>query len=57
MKGMVKIMKKKILLIDPFYNNGALPPNYSLGEIERDLFNYFDISVSDFVRKQVMEFQ
>ena len=45
-------MKKKILLIDPFYNNGALPPNYSLGEIERDLFNYFDISVSDFVRKE-----
>lgn len=39
----------KVLLIDPFYNNGTVPPHYSLGEIERKLIDSVKVLVEDFV--------
>ena len=45
----------KILLIDPFYNNGVVPPNYSLGEIEKYIVDTnVEIEVIDFVHKNKM---
>lgn len=46
----------KILLIDPFYNNGVVPPNYSLGEIEKYIVDTnVEIEVIDFVHKNKIE--
>lgn len=43
----------KIILIDPFYNNGVVPPNYSLGEIEKFIADEnVKIEVLDFVCKE-----
>ena len=47
----------KILLIDPFYNNGVVPPNYSLGEIEKYIVDTnVEIEVIDFVHKNLIYF-
>lgn len=42
----------RVMLIDPFYNNGSVPPNYSLGEIEKELLGNNQIMVEDFVSEK-----
>ena len=40
----------KVLLVDPFYNPKIVPPNYSLGEIERELRTIdIEVKVVDFI--------
>jgi len=42
----------KVLLIDPFYNSGVVPPNWSLGQIETGLKELgIDVSLLDFIEK------
>lgn len=44
---------KKVLLIDPIYNSGDVPPNVSLGQIEHQLQQVgIDIKVMDFVQPE-----
>ncbi len=43
-------MRKIVLLIDPFYNGGYVPPNWSLGIIEAELLqDGIEVIIADFI--------
>ena len=43
-------MEKNVVLIDPFYNGGYVPPNWILGKMEAELLqDGINVRVIDFV--------